>query len=152
MPSAKVIQDFLAQRHLAVVGVSRDSKAFANVVFRALADQGYGVIPVNPAAVELEGRKCHASVRHVPDPLDGVLVMLNATAALGVVDDCIYRGVERVWLHRGLGDGAVSDGAVATCRAHGIAVVDGACPLMFLDHPGLVHRAHRRMIRRRLAA
>jgi len=152
MPSTTVIRDFLAQRHLAVVGVSRDTKAFANVVFRRLADQGHDVIPVNPAAVELEGRKCHASVRHVPDPLDGVLVMLNATAALAVVDDCIYREVERVWLHRGVGTGATSEGAVATCRAQGIAVVDGACPLMFLDHPGMLHRAHRFMVRGRLAA
>jgi hypothetical protein len=78
--------------------------------------------------------------------------MVNARAALAVIDDCVYRGVERVWLHRGAGEGASSEAALATCRAHGIAVVDGACPMMFLDHPGFVHRVHRVMLRRRLAA
>lgn len=152
MPSTRVIQDFLAQRHVAVVGVSRDRRSFANTVFRAMLEHGYDVIPVNPNALELEGHKCYANVRHVPDPLDGVLVMVNAKAALGVIDDCVYRGVERVWLHRGAGQGANSDAALATCRAHGIAVVDGACPMMFLDHPGFVHRLHRVMIRGRLVA
>lgn len=152
MPSTTLIQDFLDHRHVAVVGVSRDGSAFANTVFRTLVERGYDAVPVNPAAVELEGSKCYANIRHVPDPLDGVIIMVNPNAALSVIDDCIYRGVERVWLHRGAGQGAVSDGAVETCRAHGIAVVDGACPLMFLDHPGLVHRVHRLMIRRRLAA
>lgn len=152
MPSTSAIQDFLAQRHIAIVGVSRDTKAFANVVFRQMAGKGYDVIPVNPGAIELEGRKCYASVRHVPDPLDGVIVMVNPGAALAVIDDCVFREVPRVWLHRGAGEGAVSDGAVATCRAHGIEVVDGACPLMFLDHPAVIHRLHRLIIRRRLAA
>lgn len=152
MPSTRAIQDFLDQRHVAVVGVSRDSRGFANTVFRALVQRGYDAIPVNPNAVELEGRKCYASVRHVPDPLDGVLVMVNARAALAVIDDCVYRGVERIWLHRGAGQGACSEAALATCRAHGIDVVDGACPMMFLDHPGFVHRVHRVMLRRRLAA
>lgn len=152
MPSTSAIKDFLAQRHIAVVGVSRDTKAFANVVFRNMVEQGYDVVPVNPAAVELEGRKCYASVRHVPDPLDGVIVMVNPVAALAVIDDCVYRGVPRVWLHRGAGEGAVSDGALATCRAHGISVVDGACPLMFLDHPSVIHRLHGLLFRRRMAA
>lgn len=152
MPSSSAIQDFLAQKHLAVVGVSRNDNAFANVVFERLLELGYDAIPVNPAALEVAGRKCYASVRHVPDPLDGVLVMVNATAALAVIDDCVYREVPRVWLHRGLGPGAVSDGAIATCRAQDIAVVDGACPLMFLDHAGPIHRLHRLFMRGRLAA
>lgn len=152
MPSTAAIQEFLSQRHLAVVGVSRDSKAFANVVYRKLVEQGYDVAPINPGAIELEGHKCYASVRHVPDPLDGVIVMVNPTTALAVIDDCVYRGVPRVWLHRGAGQGAVSEGAVETCRAHGIAVVDGACPLMFLDHPSVIHRLHHLVFKRRMAA
>lgn len=152
MPSTRAIQDFLEQRHVAVVGVSRDGRAFANTVFRALVERGYDAIPVNPNAIELEGRKCYANVRHVPDPLDGVIVMVNAKTALGVIDDCVYRGVQRVWLHRGLGQGASSDAALATCRAHGISTVDGACPMMFLDHPGLVHRVHRAIARHHMAA
>lgn len=152
MATQTVIQDFLDQRNLALVGVSRDRHAFANTVFRALVERGYVVHPVNPNAVELEGVKAYANVRHVPDPLDGVIIMVGAGAVLSVIDDCIYRGVQRVWLHRGVGQGSVPEGAVETCVAQGISVVDGACPLMFLDHPGLLHTVHRIVSGRHVAA
>jgi hypothetical protein len=54
-----------------------------------------------------------------------------------------------VWLFKGIGGpGAVSDEAVRIAREHGLSLVEGACPLMFLESPGLVHRAHR-FVRRR---
>jgi hypothetical protein len=59
-----------------------------------------------------------------------------------VVRDCAATGVVRVWMHRGAGRGAVSPAAVAFCREHRIAVVEGACPFMFLPGTALVHRAH----------
>ncbi len=89
----------------------------------------------------------------MPDPLDGVVVMVNADAAKRVVEECAARGVRRVWLHRGLGaPGASSEEAVALCREHGIEVVDGACPLMFLEPVRHIHRAHRWLTRRSLVA
>ena len=38
MPSKQIIEDFLAQEHVALVGVSRDPKQFANAVYRHLRD------------------------------------------------------------------------------------------------------------------
>jgi len=35
----KTIEEFLAQQHLAVVGISRDTKQFANVVYRQLSPE-----------------------------------------------------------------------------------------------------------------
>jgi predicted CoA-binding protein len=59
-----------------------------------------------------------------------------------VVRDCSQAGVTRVWMHRGAGRGAVSPAAVSYCHEHGIAVVAGACPFMFLPAAGFAHRAH----------
>ena len=71
--------------------------------------------------------------------------MRKATA---VVQQCIECGVPRVWLFQGIGGaGAVSDDAVALCRTHGVEVVAGACPLMFLEPVGAAHRFHRFMRR-----
>ena len=70
--------------------------------------------------------------------------MVRADAAADVVRACARRGVGHVWLFKGLGgSGAVSDEAVEERERHGIAVVAGACPLMFLEPVGLVHRIHR---------
>ncbi len=154
MPARKDIEDFLAQRHLAVVGVSRDSRQFANALYRRLRDGGRTLYPVNAAAAgaPMEGDRSFTSLAGVPDPLDGVLVMVPFTASAEVVRQALARGVRRVWLHRGAGRGAVSEEAVRLCRDAGVPVVDGACPLMFEEPVRGVHRLHRAVAGRRVAA
>lgn len=141
MPSQAVIDDFLKQKRIAVVGVSRNTQDFPNGIFRKLRESGYEVVPVNKHATELEGAPCYPSVREVPGQVDGVLVMVPAAHSASVVQDCQAAGVRRVWLHRGAGQGAVSPEAVALARESGMALVDGACPWMFLG--GWFHQLHR---------
>ena len=69
MASRAVIDDFLKQKRLAVVGVSRNPKEFSNGVFRKLKASGYEVLPVNRNASEVEGEPCYASVRDLPGPV-----------------------------------------------------------------------------------
>ena len=139
---AVLANEFLAERRLAVVGVSRDPKDFSRGLFRELLRRGYDVVPVNPAGGEIEGRPCAAGVQDVAPPVAGVLVMTRSEVSEQVVRDCAEAGVAKVWLHRGIGPGAVSRAAVDFCRLHGIAVVEGECPYMFLPVSGFVHRAH----------
>jgi predicted CoA-binding protein len=144
--------DFLAQRRLAVVGVSRDPHDFSRGLFRELLRRGYDLVPVNPAGGVVEGLPCARRVQDVQPPVDGALLMTPAGRAEQVVRDCADAGIPRVWLHRGIGPGAMSDAAVSLCREKGIAVVDGECPYMFLPASGLVHRTHgffRRLARSR---
>ena len=150
MPSKASIDRFLDGERLALVGASRNPKAFANSVYRTLRDHGYAMVPVNPHADVIEGDACCNSIAELPD-VDGVIVMVPASESAGVVEACADRGVERVWLHRGGGPGAVSDDAVRIARERGLDVVDGACPLMFLDHAGWIHRVHRFVSGRRIA-
>jgi len=152
VPSKTVIEEFLTQPHLAFVGASRDSKQFANAVYRHLRDGGRILYPVHPVAAEIEGDTAFPRIATVPDPVDGVIVMVRPDAAEQVVREAIERGVPRVWLHRGVGTGAVSERAVELCRDAGVAVVDGACPLMFATPVGGVHRLHRLISHRRIAA
>ena len=156
MPSRTLIDSFLDQENVAVVGVSRNPKDFANAVYRHLRDDGRGrtLYAVNRAAdgAELEGRPSYRSLSDVPDPLDGVLVMVPAAAAAEVVRDAVARGVPRVWLHKGGGPGAVSDEAVAVAREAGVELVDGACPMMFGEPVRGIHRFHRFLAGRHIAA
>lgn len=154
MPSREIIDRFLAQRHIAVVGVSRDPKQFANAVYRQLRTDGRSVYPVNATAggAPLEGDPSFERLAEVPHPLDGVVVMVAADRAADVVREAIDAGVPRVWLHKGVGRGSVSDEAVALCREHGIEVVDGACPMMFDEPVAAVHRVHRFFAKRHIAA
>lgn len=154
VPDRQTIEDFLDQKHVAFVGVSRDSKQFANAIYRRLRDGGRVLYPVNPAAegAPLEGDRSYASLSEVPDPVDGVLIMVPAPLAAGVVQQAVDRGIPRVWLHKGVGPGSVSPGAVDLCHEYGVAVVDGACPLMFENPVRGIHRVHRMLSGRRVAA
>jgi predicted CoA-binding protein len=137
-------REFLALGRLAVVGASADPHQFGNAVFRTLREHGIDVVPVHPTAQEVAGAPAFPDVASIPGRVDGVIVMVAGEAAVGVVRACAARGVSHVWLFKGLGGrGADSDAARRECALHDLAVVAGACPLMFLEPVGLVHRLHR---------
>ena len=141
------VEEFLAQHRFAVVGASDKAGNFGLTVYRELRDKGYDVVPVNPHVDTVDGAVCHPDLASVPGELDGVIVMVPRVRAADVVRACVELGIPRVWLFRGVGAGAVSDEAVALCHERGIEVVAGACPLMFLEPVGSVHRFHRGLVR-----
>jgi predicted CoA-binding protein len=136
------IEEFLGQKRIAMAGISRDPGSFSMMMFKELCRRGYDVVPVNPHAAEVEGRRCFARVQDVQPPVEGVLLMTSPEVTDTVVLDCAEAGVRRVWMHRGTGKGAVSEKAVAFCRERGIEVVPGQCPFMFLPETARFHRFH----------
>jgi acyl-CoA synthetase (NDP forming) len=100
-------------------------------------------VPVHPAAAEIDGVPAYRRVQDVPGGIDAAFLMTPPAATDQVVQDCAAAGVHTVWMHRGAGQGSVSQSAVDLCRQHGIAVVPGACPYMFLPDANLFHRLHR---------
>lgn len=128
------VEDFLAQKRIAVAGVSRNhSDSAANAIYRRFRDHGYEVFAVNPNADSVEGAACYKHVQDIPGSVGGVVIVTGADATASVVQDCVEAGVTRVWMHGGVhGPGSsVSEEAVAYCKAHDVTVIAGACPLMF---------------------
>lgn len=145
METRAVIDRFLEGRRLALAGVSRDPRDFSRALLTELLAKGYDVVPVNPGVSDIDGRRVYARVQDIPEPVDGVIVMTPPGVAEKIVRDCHEAHVPRVWLHRGAGQGSVSEEAVRYCEAHGIEVVPGECPLLFLG--GSVHDVHRSLRR-----
>ena len=148
------VRDFLAQRRIAVAGVSRDPRQTANVVFRRLRDFGCQVFPVNPSTTEVEGVTCYPDLRSVPPPVEGVMIVTRPEVALDVVQECAALGIPQVWMHRSFGPGSVSDAATRFGRERGIQVIAGGCPLMFCEPVDPFHRCMRWVLglRRKLPA
>jgi predicted CoA-binding protein len=140
--SIETIDDFLAQKRIAMIGVSRDAKSFSADLFRALLRHGIDVVPVNPHATEILERRCFARVQDVRPPVTGALLMTSPEGTDEAVADCAAAGIPRVWMYRAGGKGAVSEKAIEFCQSHGITVVPGECPLMFLKGEHAVHRFH----------
>jgi predicted CoA-binding protein len=141
------VTEFLAQKRIAVAGVSRDSDIPANAIYKKLREKGYEVYAVNPRALEVEGDPCFPDLKSVPAELQGVVVATPPEAAESVVEECAELGISRVWMHRSFGAGSVSAAAEGLCRDAGIAVIPGACPMMFLEPVDVGHRCFRWFLR-----
>jgi len=142
MTTRERIDDFLGRRRLAMVGVSRQPRDFTRLMFREFQRRGYDVEPVNPAATEIDGRRCFARVQDVTPAVDAALLMTPPKATEAIVRDCLAAGVRTVWLYRATGSGAVSPQAVEFCQANGIDVIAGYCPHMFWEDSAFFHRMH----------
>ncbi len=142
IPPLETIEDFLAQKRIAMIGASRNPKDFSATLFEEMRKRGYEMVPVNPKAVAVMGERCFARVQDVQPPVDTALLMTSADVTDSVVSDCIQAGVRRIWMYRAGGKGAVSPTAVALCEERGIKVVPGQCPFMFLPKAGGVHAFH----------
>jgi predicted CoA-binding protein len=131
------IEAFLAERRIAVVGVSR-TKGFGNTALRTLAAAGWDAVPVNAEADEVEGQRCFRRLEDVSPPPGAVLVVTPPASAVAVVEACARLGLRKVWLQQG----AESEAAIRLAEAEGLILVHHACVLMHAKPRG-VHRFHR---------
>ena len=142
MTTLDEIQACLSRPRLAFVGLSTDERDFSRAIAKDLLERGYDVVPVNPKAERIAELPAYPTVAAIPEPVQWVLVMTPPQASAAVVADAHAAGVDHVWLHRGVGHGAVSDEAVLLAKTHGMTLVAGECPLMFLGKPGFPHNVH----------
>jgi predicted CoA-binding protein len=139
MTSRAAVKDFLAQRDLAVVGVSRSGKKFGNMAYRELKAKGYHLFPIHPEANELEGDPCYATLRDLPTPVGGVLIIVSPEQTERVVREASEANIKRVWMQQG----ADSEEAISFCSDNGIEAIQGECILMFAEPSKFYHRIHR---------
>jgi uncharacterized protein len=136
--------EFLANRRVAVTGVSRTPKTHgSNTVYRRLRDRGYDVFAVNPNADTVEGDPAYQDLKSIPGGVDAVVIGTRPELAEGTMRECAELGITQVWMHRGPGVGSVSEAAADYGRQHGITVIDGGCPLWFAPVSDFGHRITR---------
>ena len=140
MASKHEIDEFLAQKTLAIAGVSRSGKKFGNTILKDLTTLGYRLLPLHPKAVEVGGHRAYPSFAALPEPVGGVIVVVPPAQAESVVKAAAAHGIRRVWLQQG----AASPEAIRFCEDNGISVVHGECVLMYLKpSTSWIHSAHR---------
>jgi predicted CoA-binding protein len=140
------VQEFLAQKRIAVAGVSRDQghHPVGNLIYRRLKTSGHDVFAVNPNMQSFEGDRCYPDLKSIPGGVDGVVIITRPETTAEIVRDCVDAGVRRVWMHRSMtGGSSVSLQAVEYCRQHDINVIAGACPMMYGDGVDFGHKCMR---------
>ena len=136
------IDDFLAQRRLAMVGVSRNAKEFSRTLFHDLCARNYDMVPVNPFAHEMEDKTCFSRVQDIDPPVEGALLMTSPAAMEQALHDCADAGIRRIWMYRAGGPASISSEVIKFCEENHIRLVAGYCPYMFLPEAQFIHRLH----------
>ncbi|HEX5807816.1 MAG TPA: CoA-binding protein [Anaerolineales bacterium] len=135
-----LVQDFLAQRKIAVVGVSDKRDTGCNLSYKKFKENGYQVFPVNPRIASYDGQTCYPDLKSIPDNIDAVFILASPKVTESIVEQCVELGIKHVWMHCMMGTKpglassmtSVSQPAVEMCKANGIAVIPGSCPNQFL--------------------
>jgi predicted CoA-binding protein len=115
-------------RSWAVVGCSPDPGRDSHRIAALLKERGYRVIPVNPAATEILGERCFASVHEIGEPVDVVDVFRRSSEAGAHADEAIAIGAKVVWMQLGV----IDEQAAARARSAGLRVVMDRCPAIEL--------------------
>lgn len=154
-----LVKEFLAQKRIAVAGVSRTREDAANLIYRKLRGTGHAVFAINPNTQSFDGDRCYPDLKSLPEPVDGVVIVTRPATTAQIVRQCIEVGIPRVWMHCALGTRprfarklasaitSVSEEAVRLCRENNIAVIPGGCPMMFCSPVDFGHKCMRWTLR-----
>lgn len=138
MNTKKDIEEFLAQKVIAVAGVSRNKNKFGNQLYKELKKKNYSMYAVNPYITEFEGDKCYRSVSELPEVPGSVVVCVSKETSFDSAMDAFNAGVRNIWFQTGSG----SEKAVDFCSAKNMNVIHDECILMFAQ-PESFHKFHR---------
>lgn len=122
------IREILSMKNIAVVGMSKNPEKDAYRIPQYLMNSGYNVIPVNPTADEILGKKCYKNLREIPGSVDIVDVFRPSEDVPPIVKDAIAKGVKVVWMQLGISN----DEATKEASEKGIKVVYNRC--MMKEH------------------
>ena len=136
----EMVKDFLAQKKIAVVGVSERRETGCNMSYKKFKEAGYQVFAVNPHITTYDGAPCYPDLKSIPEKPDAVFILASPKVTDQMVEQCVELGVKHVWMHCMMGTkpgmatsmSSVSEQAVKMCRENGIAVIPGSCPNQFL--------------------
>ena len=145
-----LVQGFLAQKKIAIVGVSDKRETGCNLSYKKFKEAGYQVYAINPRISSYDESPCYADLKSLPEKPDAVFMLTNPKVTEQIVQQCVDLGIKHIWMHcmmgtkPGLAAGitSVSQSAVEMCKTNGIAVIPGSCPNQFLE-PDFAHKMMR---------
>lgn len=145
-----LVQNFLAQKSIAVVGVSAKRDTGCNLNYEKFKSAGYTVFAVSPNMTEFQGDPCYPDLKSIPQKPDAVFILASPKVTEEIVRQAVEVGVKHIWMHCMMGTKpglaaemtSVSQESVRVCRENGINVIPGSCPAQFLN-PDFGHKLMR---------
>jgi len=127
------LRDVLELQTIAVVGASTTPGKAAHDIPAYMDRQGYEIVPVNPYAEEVLGKRAYDSLADVEETIDMVDVFRPSEEVAGIVDAALDReDVQVIWTQLDIRD----DDAAERAEADDRRVVQDKC--LKVEHQRLV--------------
>ena len=94
-----LVQDFLAQKKIAIVGVSDKRETGCNLAYRRFKENGYQVYAVNPRIDTFDGAPCYPDLKSIPEKPDAVFILTGPKVSEQIVQQCVDLSIKHVWMH-----------------------------------------------------
>ena len=130
--SDEEIREILGYKNIAVIGMSQYDYKAAHSIPKYLMEQGYNIIPVNPNAHEILGKRAYDTIEEVEEEIDVVEIFRPSEQVLPFVEQAIKKHPKVIWLQLGIHDPEAEELA----RQAGIKVVFNRC--MYPEHQRLM--------------
>lgn len=137
------VNDFLKNRRIAIIGVSRNEKEYSRLLMKGFIDNKFDVVPINRNTDEIDGIKCFPSIGEVDPPVASAVIVLEPIKMLTAAKECVRAGVKNVWLYGVIGPKQVGQDVIDYLIENDVNVVAGYCPFMFLDDVAGFHKFHK---------
>ena len=119
------IKKFYELKNIAVIGMSTNPEKAVHYVPKYLDERGYNIIPMNPTADEILGKKCYHELSDIPYNIDIVDVFRPSEQVLPVISEAIKLKPKVIWLQEGIHNLE----AESLAQKAGIEVVFNRCML-----------------------
>ena len=123
-PEPEAIKALLQRvKTIAVVGFSPEPGRASHGVSRQMQRFGFRIIPVRPGISEGLGEKAYPDLVSVPEAIDLANVFRSGKHIPEVVDQCLRRGINSIWMQ----EGAEHQDSAERAQAAGMTVIMGRC-------------------------
>jgi uncharacterized protein len=138
MATLAQIEQFVAQRHIAVAGISRNPHKFGNAVFKELLKQGYNVYPISKYLQEFEGIRCFPDIASLPSEVSAIVISTKPEQTIELVKEAEAKEIRHIWLQQG----AANSETLALIKNSNANIISKQCILMFAKPEHFIHKTH----------
>lgn len=137
-----LINQFVASKRIAIVGMSRSGKKFGNKAAKELLQKGYEIYPVHPEAAEIDGLACYPSLKSLEGIIDSVWISTLPKNVPTVLEEASLMGLKNIWLQQGAWSKEVQE-VIDQLK---LPVVSNKCIMMYASPVKSMHKFHRGIV------
>lgn len=139
MTTKQSINEFLAQKNIAIAGVSRKKRKFGNAIYKELAKKGYTLYPINPNMETYEGKNCYPDIASLPAEVTGVVLNTKPAITGSLIEQAENKGIKHIWLQQG----SAGKEILESIEERDINIISKQCVIMFAEPANGIHGFHK---------